>query len=162
MILLHTCSELEELVSGGGSSGSKPVAWDWSIPRLRSAIRFGRGYQPDSPAIGFLLQIMSQFTPAQQRQFTRFITGSPSLPGGQISALNPPLVIVKIDLAREESAQTAINLTDSPALTPAPSPADVAAVAAASAQNYVLPSVMTCTHYLKVRANNTRTGTTVD
>ena len=178
------CSELEELVSGGGSFGSKLVAWDWSVAKLRSAVKYRQGYTPDSPAITNLLTVMSELTPQQQRQFTRFITGSPSLPGGQIQALNPPLTVVKIEIkqtAAEEAAAnvaavaaatmgasgshpaSAVNLTDSPALAASPTPttavpalpstsAAVAASAPASTSHYVLPSVMTCLHSLKVRS----------
>lgn len=155
-------------MSGGGSFGSKLVGWDWSVSKLRSAIKFRQGYHPESPAIQFLLTIMSELTPLQQRQFTRFITGSPSLPGGQIAALNPPLTVVKIDIkndaakedatvhARGRSASDAINLSDAAADPPtdaagAPLSQDAAAaIAAAISSNYVLPSVMTCNHNLKL------------
>jgi len=152
--------ELEELVSGGGSFGSKLLPWDWSEAKLRTAVKFRGGYGPDSPAVRWLLAIMAQFTPQQQRAFTKFITGSPSLPGGQIQALNPPLTIVKIDLKQTaaggdkehgESSGAAINLTNSPALQPTSSPPPPpSAPLTAHASTLVLPSVMTCSHALKL------------
>jgi E3 ubiquitin-protein ligase TRIP12 len=140
------------------------------VSKLRSAIRYRQGFSPDSPAIGFLLTILSELTPKQQRDFCRFVTGSPSLPGGQITALNPPLTVVKIDLKTPlqetkendpmagalagsgRSGQYAINLTESHAGSAA-GHADAAAIAAAVASNYPLPSVMTCTHHLKLYPN---------
>jgi hypothetical protein len=201
------CAELEELVSGGGSFGSKLLPWDWSEAKLRTVVKFRGGYGPDSPAVRWLLTIMSQFTPQQQRMFTKFITGtvdtlktgvgpqtannpnlqpthcifvsslpcmpsltgSPSLPGGQIQSLNPPLTVVKIDLkhggghekdSSDAGSGGAINLTHSPAVQPASSPpppasmslsADSAPTGSAPSSYLVLPSVMTCSHYLKVR-----------
>ena len=171
-------------MSGGGSSGSKLLSWDWSVPKLRSAVKFKLGYSPDSKAVGFLLQILSELDPKQQRAFTRFITGSPSLPGGQIAALNPPLTVVKIELkdsaiaqaiaasmaeaaidkhkkeAAAAAAAATVDLTSSPSLAPkaapsaaAPSasPSAPASASPASTSHLVLPTVMTCSHYLKVR-----------
>lgn len=149
-------------MSGGGSFGSKLVAWDWSVGKLRSAIRYRQGFHPDSPAITFLLTILSELTPKQQRHFCRFVTGSPSLPGGQITALNPPLTVVKIDLKAQtaeahkedgRSGPNAINLTDGSSQSAAfhaDAGTSAAAVAAAVSSNYPLPSVMTCTHHLKL------------
>lgn len=184
-VFLCVCSsELEDLVSGGGSNGSKLLSWDWSIPKLRSSVKFKLGYSPDSTAIGFLLQILSQFDAKQQRAFTRFITGSPSLPGGQIAALNPPLTVVKIELKENAMAAaiaaskaeaavekqnkagttaTAVDLTSSPTLTSKAAPsasaaAPSAAAAPASTSHLILPTVMTCSHYLKVRHRGNTTS----
>jgi hypothetical protein len=194
------CAELEELVSGGGSFGSKLIPWNWSVANLRNAVKFRQGYSPDSPAVGYLLQIMSEMTAQQQRMFTRFITGtsvkrprwkvrechilhvsltlscfysvfsfpgSPSLPGGQIQALDPPLTVVKIDLKftlyNDPKEGAIVNLAESPALKSKGAPADPPAAplsgpatAAATTNithaptNYILPTCMTCQHYLKV------------
>jgi len=149
--------ELDELVSGGGaSSGGKLLSWDWSVSKLRSAVKFRQGYHPDSPAIQYLLTIMSELTPQQQRAFTRFITGSPSLPGGSIAALNPPLTVVKIELKQEETeaiptsspVKAAANVTT---INSSQSTSTSSSVFPSSQWIHVpLPTVMTCSHYLKL------------
>lgn len=42
-----------------------------------------------------LLDIMSEFTPEEQRAFLRFVTGAPRLPPGGLAALSPKLTIVR-------------------------------------------------------------------
>ena len=44
------------------------------------------GYNHDSRAIKFLYEILSSYTPDEQRQFLQFVTGSPKLPvGGKLT-----------------------------------------------------------------------------
>jgi E3 ubiquitin-protein ligase TRIP12 len=136
--------ELSELVSGGGVSGSQLVRWDWSVPKLRSALKFRQGYHPDSPSITYLLTILSELTPKQQRLFMRFITGSPSLPGGQIAALNPPLTVVKVD-TKQSDFETAMQLSLEEKGN--------GGGAVPSSQHYMLPTVMTCNHWFKLPNN---------
>ena len=42
-----------------------------------------------------MLDIMSEFTPEEQRAFLRFVTGAPHLPPGGLAALTPKLTIVR-------------------------------------------------------------------
>jgi len=53
---------------------------------LRESIKADHGFTLDSPTIHNLIQIMIGFTPSQQKDFLKFVTGSPRLPiGGSFS-----------------------------------------------------------------------------
>ena len=62
---------------------------------LSESIKADHGYANDSPAITRLIEIMGQFKPTEQREFLKFITGSPRLPVGGLKALNPKLTVVR-------------------------------------------------------------------
>ena len=67
-----------------------------------------------------LLELMSAFKEEERRNFLQFVTGSPRLPVGGFRALQPPLTIVRRGPTEDEDVDT------------------------------LLPSVMTCVHYLKL------------
>ncbi|KAF1809810.1 hypothetical protein P152DRAFT_150684 [Eremomyces bilateralis CBS 781.70] len=55
---------------------------DWSLETLMDSIKADHGFNLDSKSVRNLLQIMSQFSPNQRRNFLQFVTGSPKLPIG--------------------------------------------------------------------------------
>lgn len=46
------------------------------------SVKADHGYNMDSKTVRNLLQVMSELTPAQRRDFLQFTTGSPKLPIG--------------------------------------------------------------------------------
>lgn len=106
--------ELEQLFCGS-SDASK-----WDMKQLAECCRPDHGYTHNSRAVKFLLQIIADYTPAQQRSFLQFVTGSPRLPVGGFRSLSPALTIVRKTFEAGEN------------------PDDF------------LPSVMTCVNYLKL------------
>jgi E3 ubiquitin-protein ligase TRIP12 len=90
------------------------------LTALSESIKADHGYANDSPTIRRLIEVMSQFKPTEQREFLKFITGSPRLPVGGLKALNPKLTVVR---KTPEFGNTA---------------------------DAYLPSAMTCANYLKL------------
>lgn len=103
----------------------------WEAETLADHIKFDHGYTAKSPAILYLLEIMGEFTPEQQRAFCQFVTGAPRLPPGGLAVLNPKLTIV-----RKHSS------------TPSTVPSNGTAPVESADDD--LPSVMTCANYLKL------------
>lgn len=69
--------ELEKVFCGSETT--------WDSKTLMESFRPDHGYTSDSRAIKFLLEILSSYTVQEQRDFLRFVTGSPRLPvGGNI------------------------------------------------------------------------------
>lgn len=101
------------------SSPSTQAPTNNSLALLENT-KLEHGYNHTSRAIGFLMEILGEFTGTQRRGFLKFVTGSPRLPVGGFKALNPKLTIVRKD--------------HTPPLTP---------------DDY-LPSVNTCFYYLKL------------
>jgi E3 ubiquitin-protein ligase TRIP12 len=93
---------------------------DWSLETLMDSVKADHGYNMDSKTVRNLLQAMSEFTPAQRRDFLQFTTGSPKLPIGGFRKLTPMFTVV---------------------CKPSESPY--------TSDDY-LPSVMTCVNYLKL------------
>ncbi|KAK4128116.1 hypothetical protein N657DRAFT_675945 [Parathielavia appendiculata] len=93
---------------------------DWSLETLMDSIKADHGYNLDSKTVKNLLQAMSEFTPAQRRDFLQFTTGSPKLPIGGFKKLTPMFTVV---------------------CKPSEAPY--------TSDDY-LPSVMTCVNYLKL------------
>ena len=61
----------------------------WDIQMLAEACRVEHGFTSESRAIRWLLEIVSEFNPEEQRAFLRFVTGSPRLPiGGTICTVS--------------------------------------------------------------------------
>ncbi|KAK8722450.1 hypothetical protein OTU49_012219 [Cherax quadricarinatus] len=106
--------ELEQLFCGCSDASQ------WDMKQLAECCRPDHGYTHNSRAVKFLLQILSEYTPAQQRSFLQFVTGSPRLPVGGFRSLTPALTIVRKTFEAGEN------------------PDDF------------LPSVMTCVNYLKL------------
>lgn len=93
---------------------------DWSIETLMDSIKADHGFNMDSKSVKNLLQVMSELSPAQRRDFLQFITGSPRLPIGGFKSLTPMFTVV---------------------CKPSEPPY--------TSDDY-LPSVMTCANYLKL------------
>ncbi|XP_069194932.1 E3 ubiquitin-protein ligase TRIP12 isoform X11 [Procambarus clarkii] len=106
--------ELEQLFCGSSDASQ------WDMKQLAECCRPDHGYTHNSRAVKFLLQILSEYTSAQQRSFLQFVTGSPRLPVGGFRSLTPALTIVRKTFEAGEN------------------PDDF------------LPSVMTCVNYLKL------------
>ncbi|KAK4472286.1 hypothetical protein MN116_003554 [Schistosoma mekongi] len=77
----------------------------WDVQSLTQSCCCDHGYTPQSRAIRFLFEIMSEFTTEQRRLFVQFVTGSPRLPVGGFRALKPPLKIVM----KRETGENADN-----------------------------------------------------
>ncbi|KAL1541164.1 E3 ubiquitin-protein ligase upl3 [Salvia divinorum] len=103
----------------------------WKAESLADHIKFDHGYTSKSPAILYLLEIMGEFTPEQQRAFCQFVTGAPRLPPGGLAVLNPKLTIVR-------KHSSSMNTTQNNGSGPSES------------ADEDLPSVMTCANYLKL------------
>ncbi|KAK8233875.1 thyroid hormone receptor interactor 12 [Phyllosticta capitalensis] len=93
---------------------------DWSLETLMDSVKADHGYTLDSKSVRNLLQVLSEFTPSQRREFLQFVTGSPKLPIGGFKALTPMFTVV---------------------CKPSEPPY--------TSDDY-LPSVMTCVNYLKM------------
>ncbi|CAK9144918.1 unnamed protein product [Ilex paraguariensis] len=78
----------------------------WKAETLVDHLKFDHGYTAKSPAIVYLLELMGEFTPDQQRLFCQFVTGAPRLPPGGLAVLNPKLTIVR-------KVNTCVNVTRS-------------------------------------------------
>ncbi|KAL1918123.1 uncharacterized protein VTP21DRAFT_3389 [Calcarisporiella thermophila] len=105
----------EELVALFGNARE-----DWSVETVMDSIKADHGYGMDSPSVQRLVEIMSELTLAERREFLQFVTGSPKLPIGGFKQLTPQFTVVR--------------RPHEPPLTP---------------DDY-LPSVMTCVNYLKL------------
>eukprot|EP00116_Pleurobrachia_bachei_P000288 sb/3460550/ len=67
----------------------------WSEEELKTAIQPDHGYNSQSSAVLFLIQVMSGLSGDEQRSFLRFVTGCPKLPVGGFRALHPRFTVVK-------------------------------------------------------------------
>eukprot|EP00658_Telonema_sp_P-2_P085944 TRINITY_DN9915_c0_g1_i4.p1 TRINITY_DN9915_c0_g1~~TRINITY_DN9915_c0_g1_i4.p1 ORF type:complete len:1131 (+),score=303.45 TRINITY_DN9915_c0_g1_i4:245-3637(+) len=98
----------------------------WDPKSFVEQIKCDRGFTSESPAISFLAEILDEMSIVHKRLFLRFATGSPKLPVDGLRGLNPPLTVV---LKPPDNGST---------------PDDY------------LPSVMTCTNYLKLPNYSTK------
>ncbi|KAF2494555.1 hypothetical protein BU16DRAFT_42718 [Lophium mytilinum] len=96
------------------------VEEDWSLETLMDSIKADHGYNLDSKSVRNLLQVMSELSSEQRRDFLQFITGSPKLPIGGFKSLTPMFTVV---------------------CKPSEPP---------YCSDDYLPSVMTCVNYLKM------------
>lgn len=92
----------------------------WDIKTLMESFRPDHGYTTESRAIQSLFEVLASYCVQEQRDFLRFVTGSPRLPVGGFKALSPLLTVVR-------------KTVDS-----------------SSNPDEYLPSVMTCVNYLKL------------
>jgi E3 ubiquitin-protein ligase TRIP12 len=83
-------------------------------------LKFDHGYTRSSRAVGFLLEVICEFSDANLATFLKFVTGSPRLPVGGLARLTPRLTIVK------KSPESGVS------------------------PDAYLPSVMTCANYVKL------------
>ncbi|KAF3917929.1 hypothetical protein ABW20_dc0109398 [Dactylellina cionopaga] len=93
---------------------------NWSLETLMDSIKADHGFNMDSKSIRNLLQVMSNFTLQERREFLQFVTGSPKLPIGGFKNLTPMFTVV-------------CKPSEPPLVS----------------DDY-LPSVMTCVNYLKL------------
>lgn len=119
--------EMEQLFCGSNSE-AEGGRGHWDASTLLGHIRPDHGYTHDPPVIQWLVEIMASYTPAEQRQFLHFITGSPKLPVGGFKSLNPPLTVVRKTPDGSSGAEP----------------------------DKYLPSVMTCVNYLKLPEYSSR------
>ena len=66
--------ELEKVFCGSQTA--------WDPKTLMESFRPDHGYTTDSKAIQSLFEVLSAYTIQEQRDFLRFVTGSPRLPVG--------------------------------------------------------------------------------
>ncbi|KAJ3277151.1 Ubiquitin fusion degradation protein 4 [Terramyces sp. JEL0728] len=92
----------------------------WTLPDLFAAIKADHGYTQNSRVFVTFCEMLVEFDLQEKREFLAFITGSPNLPLGGLKKLNPTLTIVCKTVMKSENP------------------------------DLILPSVMTCAHYLKV------------
>ncbi|EFX05900.1 ubiquitin-protein ligase [Grosmannia clavigera kw1407] len=93
---------------------------DWSLETLVDSVKADHGFNMDSSSVKNLLQVMSELTLAERRDFLQFTTGSPKLPIGGFRSLTPMFTVV-------------CKPSEPPFVS----------------DDY-LPSVMTCVNYLKL------------
>ncbi|KAL0469775.1 thyroid hormone receptor interactor 12, variant 2 [Neurospora intermedia] len=113
---------------------------DWSLETLNDSIKADHGYNMDSKSVRNLLQIMSELTLAERRDFLQFTTGSPKLPiGGKqhVYLLWLVRVMANSDMTGFKSLNPMFTVVCKPSEAPYTS------------DDY-LPSVMTCVNYLKL------------
>jgi E3 ubiquitin-protein ligase TRIP12 len=77
--------QLDSLLCGGDAIDE---AWDLSVDTLSRYCKL-QGYQSRDKTVVALFECISEFSPKQQRQFVRFVTGCPRLPLGGLKALDP-------------------------------------------------------------------------
>eukprot|EP01097_Dermamoeba_algensis_P007964 TRINITY_DN514_c0_g1_i1.p1 TRINITY_DN514_c0_g1~~TRINITY_DN514_c0_g1_i1.p1 ORF type:complete len:379 (+),score=69.37 TRINITY_DN514_c0_g1_i1:563-1699(+) len=106
--------ELELILAG--SLGDE----DWGVNTLLENLRFDHGFNHNSRAVRFFVEVLSELSLDEKRKLLLFVTGCPKLPVGGFKSLNPKLTVVKKD--------------HEPPLSP---------------DDY-LPSVMTCVNYVKL------------
>ncbi|KAL8905034.1 MAG: hypothetical protein Q9207_002890 [Kuettlingeria erythrocarpa] len=70
------------------------VEEDWSLETLLDSIKADHGFNMDSKSVQNLLQVMSELTLQQRRDFLQFVTGSPKLPIGGFRSLTPMFTVV--------------------------------------------------------------------
>ncbi|RHY60464.1 hypothetical protein DYB30_005039 [Aphanomyces astaci] len=98
--------------------------WPGGADEIRAAMVCDHGYTMDSRAIGWLVDILAELAPDDQRLFVRFVTGSHRLPMGGLARLDPALTVVRKLTVDDASSSTA--------------------------NDAILPSASTCTNYLKL------------
>lgn len=104
------------------------------------SIKADHGFNMDSKSVRNLLQVVSELTPTQRRDFLQFVTGSPKLPIGGKS--NDKWLFYKPETVL-------IPLTGFKSLTPMFTVVCKPAEPPFTSDDY-LPSVMTCVNYLKL------------
>ncbi|KAL0481972.1 hypothetical protein AKO1_013171 [Acrasis kona] len=92
----------------------------WNVDNLVNATKCDHGFSHNSKTVRWLFKVMCELDKQEKRLFVKFLTGSPKLPSGGIKNLNPKLTIV-------------LKITEG-----------------GGTSDQYLPSVMTCTNYLKL------------
>jgi len=95
---------------------------EWTnTARLLENVIPAHGYHTKSQEYLYLIRFMSELTHEERRKFLKFVTGSPRLPNGGFSSLDPKLTVV---------LKKPLNNKETP--------------------DDILPSVMTCQNYIKL------------
>ena len=102
----------------------------WTSQELHEHIRTDHGFSKDSIAVQQLLNILASFNSEEQKQFLKFVTGSPRLPVGGLSALRPSLTVVRKSDGVSSSSSSSSG--------------------GKGVVHSSLPSASTCTSYLKL------------
>ncbi|PFH31962.1 hypothetical protein BESB_019030 [Besnoitia besnoiti] len=118
---LFSPQERAHLVFGGG--GRIGDSRFWNIEHLRAHIVPDHGFTASSATYVSFLEVLTEFSVDERRRFLRFATGTPVLPHGGFAALRPLMKVVR---KPQESGSEGATSDD------------------------VLPSVMTCTNYIKL------------
>lgn len=71
----------------------------WTMKLLKEAVVPEHGYSSESPIYIAFLEVLCEMSPSEQREFVKFVTGTPRLPIGGIAALQPRLKVVRRDEA---------------------------------------------------------------
>ena len=98
-----------------------------TVRELEENVTLAQGYDPVSPTIRNLFEVLTEMGEDDLALFWEFVTGSRFLPFGGLKMLNPPLTIAK---------KTPENSNKKP--------------------DELLPSVMTCTNYFKLPDYSTK------
>lgn len=87
-----------------------------SVAEISVHAQYTQGYTSQSPQILWLWEVLEEVEAEDRNRFLRFVTGSPHLPLGGLSALDPPLSIQKVKMHHENvvpalpTASTCFNL----------------------------------------------------
>jgi E3 ubiquitin-protein ligase TRIP12 len=98
----------------------------FTMENLKATVRVQHGYEPDSPQIQWLFEVLVELDPGQRQLFVQFLTGTKFIPRGGLAALSPRLTIARSLTATEPG----VDVT--------------------------LPSVSTCAQYLKIPEYSSR------
>ena len=107
--------ELGLLLCGGAAAANT-----WTVEYLSEAVHFDHGYTKKGDVPRWLMEVLVELSAEEVSKFLTFVTGSPRLMPGGLSALVPRLTVVR--KVSDECGDADDNL----------------------------PSVMTCTNYLKL------------
>jgi E3 ubiquitin-protein ligase TRIP12 len=83
---------------------------DWSLETLMDSIKADHGYNLDSRSVRNLLQVMSELTEQERRDFLQFVTGSPKLPiGGKLQPVSISVIFNANGNCRLQSTHTNVH-----------------------------------------------------
>lgn len=123
--------EIESMLCGSDDA--------WDVDLLYKVIKFDHGYNSDSAPIRHFVEVLCELDRKERKAFLRFVTGSPRLPPGGLSALQPQLTVVRKHPSGGDGA--------TPGTTPGTPGIPVEGTTLADGD---LPSVMTCANYIKL------------
>nr|PIM00479.1 HECT-domain (ubiquitin-transferase) domain-containing protein [Toxoplasma gondii COUG] len=120
-LALFSPKERAHVVFGGG--GRVADNRFWNIDHLRAHVVPDHGFTASSATYVAFLEVLTEFSVEERRRFLRFATGTPVLPHGGFASLRPLMKVVR---KPQETGGEGATCDD------------------------VLPSVMTCTNYIKL------------
>jgi E3 ubiquitin-protein ligase TRIP12 len=123
--------EIESMLCGSDDA--------WDVDLLFKVIKFDHGYSGDSAPVRHFVELLCELDRKERKAFLRFVTGSPRLPPGGLSSLQPQLTVVRKHPSGGD--------VPTPGTTPGtPGVRDEGTTLA----DGDLPSVMTCANYIKL------------